>query len=122
MVFRRYLRCKATLAEVIVALFVLLAAHAYADTTDLQPKNNHLFSESGVFIGCGTGKIPEGHYDPVLLIWHFGFDLNKVFNGLNDHRGMLSFYIEPQINPVFSFRNEFRVRRWIRTEIYASAH
>ena len=63
MVFRRYVRCKATLAEVIVAFFVLLAVHAYADTTDGQPTNNHVFSESGVFIGYGTGKIPEGHYE-----------------------------------------------------------
>jgi hypothetical protein len=107
MVFRRYLRCKATLAEVIVAFFVLLAAHAYADTSDVQPTNNHVFSESGVFVGCGTGKIPEGHYDPVLLIWHFGYDLDKVFNGLNGYQGKLSFYIEPQINPVFHSETDF---------------
>jgi lipid A 3-O-deacylase len=107
MVFRRYLRCKATLAEVIVAFFVLLAAHAYADTSDVQPTNNHVFSESGVFIGCGTGKISEGHYDPVLLIWHLGYDLGKVFNGLNDGQGKLSFYVEPQINPVFHSETNF---------------
>jgi hypothetical protein len=59
MVSRRYLRCKATLAEVIVALFVLLAAHAYADTSDVQLPNNHLLTESGVFIGCGKREIPK---------------------------------------------------------------
>jgi hypothetical protein len=62
----RYLRCKVTLAEVIVALFVLLAAHAYADTTDVQPPDSHLFSESGVFIGCGKGEIPKRISSAVL--------------------------------------------------------
>jgi len=59
------------------------------------------FTEMGVIAGYGSGNIPEGRYQPLLLIGHFGVDLKRVFSGLRDHKGTLSAFIEPQANPVF---------------------
>ena len=55
--------------------------------------------ESAFISGIGTGKISEGDYQPVLLMWHLGTDLKKHFPRLEKHRGSLSFFIETQFNP-----------------------
>ncbi len=58
-------------------------------------------TESGFVIGYGTGGVEEGKYEPVLMIWHIGFGL-KEFQSKQpgDRANSISFYIEPQINPV----------------------
>ncbi len=66
-----------------------------------------LFTESAFITGMGTSNIPEGHYQPILLIWHLGMDLKKYFPKLKDQAGSLSFFIEPQFNPVFDPRTDF---------------
>jgi lipid A 3-O-deacylase len=63
--------------------------------------------ESAFIIGMGTGKIPEGDYQPVLLIWHFGIDLKKYFPRLEEHRGTVSFFMETQFNPAYNPDNNF---------------
>ncbi|MEA1970007.1 MAG: acyloxyacyl hydrolase [Thermodesulfobacteriota bacterium] len=58
-------------------------------------------TESGIVIGYGTGNVEEGKYEPVLMIWHIGFSLKELPSGQHeDRKDMISFYIEPQINPV----------------------
>src|SRR5512140_691607 len=70
-------------------------------------RGGRLFSESAFITGMGTSNVPEGHYEPILLIWHLGMDLNHYFATLKDHAGSLSFFIEPQLNPVFEPKTDF---------------
>jgi len=57
-------------------------------------------TESGAIIGAGTGSIPEGNYQPILLIWHLASDLKNYVAPLKNHRGTLAVICEPQFNPV----------------------
>ncbi|MCD6487467.1 MAG: acyloxyacyl hydrolase [Syntrophobacterales bacterium] len=58
-------------------------------------------TESGFLIGYGTGNVEEGKYEPVLMIWHIGFSLKEFpSEQQEDCKNIISFYIEPQINPV----------------------
>lgn len=68
---------------------------------------NQLFSESGLVTGFGTGTIEEGHYQTVLLIWHLGINMDRVFPSLKTHKGKLTFYIEPQVNPVVEPESDY---------------
>jgi lipid A 3-O-deacylase len=52
--------------------------------------------------GFGKGGFTEGSYEHIALIWQLGFDLKRVFSRLEDHRGILTFIMEPTINPVIS--------------------
>lgn len=63
--------------------------------------------ESVFISGIGTGNIPEGRYQPVLLIWHLGMDLKKYFPSLEKHRGSLSGFLETQFNPVVNPDDNF---------------
>ncbi len=94
----------------VTALFIALTLFfsSPASTADNAP-GNRPFSESAFIAGMGTGSIPEGHYQPVLLIWHFGMDLKKQIPKLKDHAGSLSFIIEPQLNPVFDPQTDFEI-------------
>src|SRR5574340_181103 len=79
-------------------LTILLADQGVlaADTSE-----NHKITgntESALIGGIGTGNIPDGHYQPGLLIWHVGLDLKKYYPGLARHRGSLSVFLEPQVN------------------------
>ncbi|MCK4535354.1 MAG: acyloxyacyl hydrolase [Syntrophobacterales bacterium] len=57
-------------------------------------------TESGIVIGYGTGNVEEGKYEPVLMIWHIGFSLKEFpLEQPGDRKNIISFYIEPQINP-----------------------
>ena len=59
------------------------------------------FTESGIVTGFGTGSTSEGQYQPILLAWHLAADLKKYWKPLEGHQGILSFVLEPQINPSF---------------------
>ena len=65
------------------------------------------FTEMGVVTGYGSGNIPEGRYQPILLIGHFGVDLKRYISGLRNHQGTLSAFIEPQVNPVLDPSTNF---------------
>ena len=54
----------------------------------------------------GTGGTSEGDYNPILLIWHLGSDLKRYLAPLNEHKGTLSFILEPQVNPAFNPRTD----------------
>ncbi len=82
-------------------------ATAADDQSSAAPVATRLFSESGFLTGFGTGDIEEGHYQTVLLIWHLGINMDRVFSSLKTHKGKLTFYIEPQINPVVEPESDF---------------
>jgi len=58
--------------------------------------------EQTFLVGFGTGTIPEGKYEPILLIWHLGFNLDRLFPSLRKSKGRLTFFIETQFNPSFT--------------------
>jgi opacity protein-like surface antigen len=87
----------------VVAVFVLIfAAQVYGGDADTHFPYKELINESGVVVGVGSGSIAEGYYNPVLLIYHVGWDLNKALPCLEKCGGTFSAYIEPQVNPVFN--------------------
>jgi hypothetical protein len=57
-------------------------------------------SEAGIVGGFGFGRIPEGHYEPILMAAHFGLDVGRYFHLPGTHRGRLTFFLEPRFNPV----------------------
>ena len=110
MIFGNYIRCKATLTGLIMAILLFFPVYSTAGTTDVNSYNKNLLTESGIIIGYGTGDIAEEkHYEPILLIWHLGCDLKRFFPQLEDHQGTLSLYVEPQINPVFNPETDFEI-------------
>jgi len=71
------------------------------------PAFNRLFSESAFITGFGSDSIPEGDYQTVLLVWHLGINLDRVFPSLKSHRGKLTFFLEPQFNPVTNPKDDY---------------
>jgi len=109
-IFGNYIRCKATLTGLIMAILLFFPVYSTAGTTDVNSYNKNLLTESGIIIGYGTGDIAEEkHYEPILLIWHLGCDLKRFFPQLEDHQGTLSLYVEPQINPVFNPETDLEI-------------
>ncbi|HOG17074.1 MAG TPA: acyloxyacyl hydrolase [Syntrophales bacterium] len=85
----------------LVAIFALFLFLAETVRGDDGKTGGRFFTEVGVMAGYGSGNIPEGRYQPLLLIGHFGVDLKRYIPGLRSHAGTLSAFIEPQVNPVF---------------------
>ena len=103
------LRDAALLKILIVFVIILSVNHAYC-SEEVQKEgrtSDRFFTEMGFITGFGSGNIPEGTYQPVLLIGHFGVDMKRYFRGLKNHRGTLSVFLEPQFNPVFSPQTDF---------------
>ncbi|HEX8548346.1 MAG TPA: acyloxyacyl hydrolase [Cytophagaceae bacterium] len=82
-----------------VVLLVSLATLGRAQ--DLEPKRFRII-EKGFLIGVGHGidslNLPEGNYVPTFFIGHIGFSLTKK---PNSNKGIFTFNLEPQLNPVF---------------------
>ncbi len=57
-------------------------------------------SEAGMLGGFGFGKIPEGHYEPILMAAHFGLDINRFLRIPGTHRGRFTVFAEPRFAPV----------------------
>lgn len=91
----------------ISCLIIFSTGIAMASDKDSAPASNRLFSESAFITGFGSGSIHEGHYETTLLIWHLGMNLDRVFPTLKTHKGKLSFFIEPQFNPVLNPESDF---------------
>jgi lipid A 3-O-deacylase len=87
----------------VIAAFMLLAAFPGAvpaeDRWDANRANHRWISEAGFITGYGNASIDEGSYKTLLLIAHIGAGINRFIPALRDHRGALSFFLEPQINP-----------------------
>lgn len=99
MFHRRFLKVYPLIILIFFVLFSHPAIAAEAEQPGLKPAEGGFITESSMITGFGTGPIAEGHYTPLLLIWHVGMDLEKLFPKLK-HRGHLSFFLEPQFNPV----------------------
>jgi hypothetical protein len=96
---------------ILIILFLIMFSAGMAMGSDenspSSPAANRLFSESAFITGFGSASINEGHYQTALLIWHLGMNLDRVFPSLKTHKGKLSFFIEPQFNPVFNPEADF---------------
>jgi len=77
------------------------------DGAATAPACNRIFSESAFITGFGSDSIPEGDYQTVLLIWHLGINLDRVLPVLKSHKGKLTFFLEPQFNPVVNPEEDY---------------
>ena len=93
----------------VVTVIILFGTYAYcADGAKKEGRaGDSFFTEMGFITGFGTGSLPEGNYQPIYLIGHFGVDMKRYFSGLKDHRGTLSVFLEPQFNPVVNPETDF---------------
>jgi hypothetical protein len=62
-----------------------------------------LFTEVGFITGFGYSTVTEGDYLPIPVILHLGTDMKRWFPSLADNRGVLTVFLEPQVNPVFGY-------------------
>ena len=67
-----------------------------------QQAEHRWITEAGFITGYGRASIDEGSYKTLLLIAHIGADINRFIPALRHHRGVLSFFLEPQFNPVLT--------------------
>ena len=91
----------------LLVLLVLLSSATGAWPADNSPTpppaKDRFFTEVGLITGIGYSTVTEGDYLPVPLIVHLGTDMKRWFPSLKDHRGVLTVFLEPQVNPVFGF-------------------
>ena len=90
---------------IVFALLMLLSSAADARAADPSPApilgKDSFFTEVGFITGFGYGTLTEGDYFPVPLIVHLGADMKRWVPSLQDHRGVLTVFLEPQFNLVF---------------------
>ena len=98
MIWRTLARARAL--SVVILLLVTAPAWAQAQQKTIAPMSFG-FDESGFLTGFGTGGTSSGDYNPILLVWHLASDMKKYITPLRDHKGTLSFILEPQVNPAF---------------------
>jgi hypothetical protein len=72
-------------------------------------QNQTFFKEIGLITGYGRASLPEGQYETLPIILHLGVDLSKYISGLKGHRGLLTAYLEPQVNPVIHPVNDIEI-------------
>jgi len=111
MMQRTHSRLRISFALLLGTMLLVLGGAAFAEPplTDSATGKIERFpfiTESGGIVGMGTGSIPEGNYQPILLIWHLAADLRHHVSSLKNHRGTLSVICEPQVNPVFDPRTD----------------
>jgi lipid A 3-O-deacylase len=80
----------------VLTLTLLAAGTLFAAETNPEP----FFKEIGFITGYGSASIREGTYETIPIILHCGTDLSRFFPGLKGHRGLVTAFIEPQVNPV----------------------
>jgi lipid A 3-O-deacylase len=99
----------ALLIGAVLLLAAIPGVTSAAEETGAAKQTNHgWISEAGFISGYGNASIDEGSYKTLLLIAHIGADINRFIPALRHHRGVLSFFLEPQFNPVLKpSENEF---------------
>lgn len=75
------------------------AACAADDHPAPVTSKDRFVTEWGFYSGAGYGQVTEGPYVPIFFILHMGKDMKHWFSSLQGHRGTLSLFIEPQVNP-----------------------
>jgi len=91
-------------AVLLVSLMLLSSAEAAwsaGETPSPRLSNESFFTEMGFLTGFGYSTLTEGDYLPVPLIVHLGVDMKRWLPSLQDHRGVLTAFLEPQFNLVF---------------------
>ena len=86
----------------IPAVFIPHSAYADENLSETFDSKAAQLAESGFITGFGSGNIDEGDYQPVLFIWHLAIGLNQYFSVPEHSKGKITFYMEPQINPVLN--------------------
>ncbi|MDX2189750.1 MAG: acyloxyacyl hydrolase [Bacteroidota bacterium] len=56
---------------------------------------------SGYGYGISQNSVPEGNYQPLYFMGHFGLDLNKFVKNPFFQKAIFTLYSEPQINVVY---------------------
>lgn len=98
---------RSSLAILVVLTFSLMAVPLCAmESVSGTGEPEAFLKEAGLITGYGRASLTEGKYETIPIILHFGMDLSKCFSGLKGHRGLLTAYIEPQVNSVISPVNE----------------
>ncbi len=98
---------RSSLAILVVLTFPSMAVPLCAmESGSATGQPEAFFKEAGLITGYGRASIAEGKYETIPIILHLGMDLSKFFSGLKGQRGLLTAYLEPQINPVISPGNE----------------
>ncbi len=85
-----------------VVMVMISSPLALGKETESGLQSKFSLTESTMIAGFGKGGFTEGSYEHIALIWHLGFDLKRIFSRLEDNRGILTFIVEPKINPVIS--------------------
>jgi lipid A 3-O-deacylase len=57
-------------------------------------------TEAGFIIGYGDASLDESVYRTLLIIGHLAKDITNFIPALKDHRGTLTFFLEPQFNAI----------------------
>ena len=86
----------------ILAVFIPHSAYADENLSETFDSKAAQLAESGFITGFGSGNIDEGDYQPVLFIWHLAIGPNHYFSVPEHSKGKITFYMEPQINPVLN--------------------
>ena len=88
---------------VIFTILMILVPAGTSRSADEKPaplvSSQHFFTEWGFYSGAGYGRVEEGPYVPIFFIFHLGMDTKRWLPSLQGHRGMLSLFFEPQVNP-----------------------
>ncbi len=100
-------KCRICRFAIALGFLLFLASTGAAWSADEKPAplltRDSFFTEVGFITGVGYSTVTEGDYLPVPLIVHLGTDMKRWFPSLKDHRGVLTAFIEPQVNPVFGY-------------------
>ncbi len=87
--------------------FILISFNSFAGSANIN-----IIQESGFVVGYGDGRINGENriYRPLLLIYHIGFDAHKLLPSVfTDSKGKLTFYLEPQFNPLLRPSDQYEV-------------
>ncbi|MHB8910096.1 MAG: acyloxyacyl hydrolase [Syntrophales bacterium] len=76
------------------------ATMAAEATGDGKGARGSWFTEAGFIGGYGDANLDEGVYRTLLIMGHLAKDITHFIPTLRDHRGRLSFFLEPQFNYV----------------------
>jgi len=116
-----------TLRHIAIALAALavLATAPAAQAADGKPTpilhKDSFLTEIGFITGFGYGTVTEGDYLPVPAIVHLGTNMRRWFPSLQDNRGVLTVFLEPQFNTVLGHETSFEAGVGHRAQVPISA-
>jgi len=89
-----------TLAAVLFLVAIPGAVIAAGEKGDGERATGSWITEVGQIGGYGHAFLDEGVYRTLMLMVHLGKGINRFIPTLKNHRGTLSFFVEPQFNYV----------------------